>query len=223
MFGVIYFVIGGCLLIGSYFHKIIRDEEMKKLDTTDLPFWMDSTGIYHWKSNDEKINGIDWDDEHHLIIYNKHWKKVDITMREIEKKLNSNPNLILEYGKSSHSKGTHTPGYRYITMVNGVYKFYTIVEYKGMLYYFDIETEKVVMPVPEAVQREKNAKKLGYEYKTDIEIKKGMDILNQESQKQGFVGLKYRYLFPLSKTDCVDNIDVQKKAFKRYRQKIKEM
>ena len=137
----------------------------------------DSTGCNRWKSNDEKIMSVSWNRDGHTIIMDKKFRERNLTFEDLCKQLNRNPNQILKYGRDIHNKDM-IPGIRYITKVDGQYKFYVSVRYGKMHYYMDINTEKIVMPVPECVQYEKEARLAGYEYCTKEEIEQGKKELD---------------------------------------------
>ena len=177
MFGIVYLILGAVVLVGGFFRKSIRDVGSKVDNKTSFPFWVDSTGAYRWKSNNEKIMNVTWNNEGHMIITDKNFNNINWTLRNIEQKLRINPNLIIQYGKDLHEK-EKVPGVRYITKVNGQYKFYVSIHYGKMHYYMDTVTEKIVMPVPECVQDEVDARDMGYEYCSKEEMSQGINKLN---------------------------------------------
>lgn len=181
MFGILYVIIGCVLLVVSITRKSFRDTSFKATDKNiDFPFWVDSSGNYRWKSNNQKIMAVTWNSEGHMIITDKHFNDIDWTMKKIENQLNINPNAVIQYGKDIHEKKM-IPGIRYITKVNGQYRYYVAIHYGMMTYYMDIETERIVMPVPESLRYEEEAKAAGYEYCTEEQVQQGIIALNAMS------------------------------------------
>lgn len=183
MFGVIYIIVGACLLGLSGFRKTVRDIEFKNADSSKFPFYLDSVGHTRWKSNNQIIRSITWNSENHLIITDKNYNDINWTWLEIQGKLNSDANAIVQYGQDIHETDM-IPGVRYITKVNGQYKYYVSVRYGKMHYYMDIQTEKIVKPVPECIRYENEAKYNGYEYCTKKEIADGIIKLNNMTTLQ---------------------------------------
>jgi len=167
MFGFIYLIIIICAVAVSGTKKWLRDIDFKVSDNTKFPFYTDSTGNYRWKHNNEIIYGVVWDSEGHTIITDKKFNRIDWTWLELKKKLDASPGHIFEYGRDMHNHDK-VPGKRYIVNINGTYRYLVVIRYEKILYWFDVETEKILQPI------ETNRY-------TDEEIKRGKEALEKMS------------------------------------------